>query len=57
MKRNLIPYLKDILDNLELAEGFTAGISYDGFCLEAKTVYAAIHCLEVFQALTLDKHR
>jgi hypothetical protein len=23
MKRNLIPYLKDILDNLELAEGFT----------------------------------
>ena len=23
MKRYLIPYLKDILDNLELAEGFT----------------------------------
>jgi len=24
MKRNLIPYVKDILDNLELAAGFTA---------------------------------
>jgi uncharacterized protein with HEPN domain len=33
MKRNLIPYLKDILDNLELAAGFTAGMSYDEFCL------------------------
>jgi uncharacterized protein with HEPN domain len=29
MKRNLILYLKDILDNLELAAGFTAGMSYD----------------------------
>ena len=33
MKRNLIPYLKDILDNLELAAGFTAGISYEEFFL------------------------
>jgi hypothetical protein len=33
MKRNLIPYVKDILDNLELAEGFTAGMSYDEFSL------------------------
>lgn len=47
MKRNLIPYLKDILDNLELAEGFTAGMSYDEFCLDTKTVYAVIRCLEV----------
>jgi uncharacterized protein with HEPN domain len=42
MKRNLIPYLKDILDNLELAAGeaagFTAGMSYDEFCLDAKAV-------------------
>ena len=36
MKRNLIPYLKDILDNLELAEGFTAGMSYDEFNLRYK---------------------
>jgi len=47
MKRNLIPYLKDILDNLELAAGFTAGMSYDEFCLDTKTVYAVIRCLEV----------
>jgi len=31
MKRNLIPYLRDILDNLELAAEFTAGMSYDEF--------------------------
>jgi uncharacterized protein with HEPN domain len=37
MKRNLIPYLKDILDNLELAAGFTAGMSYEEFSLDAKT--------------------
>jgi uncharacterized protein with HEPN domain len=29
MKRNRIPYLKDILDNLKLAESFTAGMSYE----------------------------
>jgi hypothetical protein len=27
MKRNLLPYSKDILDNLELAEGFTVDMS------------------------------
>lgn len=38
MKRNLIPYLKDILNNPELAAGFTAGMSYDEFYIDAKTV-------------------
>jgi uncharacterized protein with HEPN domain len=47
MKRNLIPYLKDILENLELAAEFTAGMSYEDFCQDAKTVYAVIRCLEV----------
>jgi uncharacterized protein with HEPN domain len=47
MKRNLIPYLKDILDNLELAERFTIGMSYNEFHADVKTVYAVIRCLEV----------
>jgi uncharacterized protein with HEPN domain len=47
MKRNLIPYLKDILDNVGLAAKFTAGMSYEDFCQDEKTVYAVIRCLEV----------
>jgi len=47
MKRNLIPYLKDILNNLELAAEFTLSMSYEEFCKDAKTVYAVIRCLEV----------
>ena len=38
MKRHLTPYLKDILENLELAERFTAGMSFDEFSLDTKTV-------------------
>jgi uncharacterized protein with HEPN domain len=37
MKRHLAPYLKDILDNLELAAAFTIGMSYEKFCQDAKT--------------------
>jgi uncharacterized protein with HEPN domain len=47
MKRNLLPYLKDILDNMELASQFTGGMSYEEFCQDTKTVYAVIRCLEV----------
>jgi uncharacterized protein with HEPN domain len=47
MKRNIVPYLKDILDNLELAAQFTSSMSYEEFCQETKTVYAVIRCLEV----------
>lgn len=47
MKRDLLPYLKDILDNLELATQFTAGMPYEEFCQDTKTVYAVIRCLEV----------
>jgi uncharacterized protein with HEPN domain len=47
MKRNLLPYLKDILDNMELAGQFIARMSYEEFYQDKKTVYAMIRCLEV----------
>ena len=47
MKRNYTIYLQDILDNLALAESFTAGLSYEDFRRDTRTVYAVIRCLEV----------
>jgi uncharacterized protein with HEPN domain len=47
MNRNILPYLKDILDNMELAEQFISGMSYEEFTQDRKTVYAVIRCLEV----------
>lgn len=47
MKRNYAIYLQDILDNLALAESFTAGLSYEDFRRDTRTVYAVIRCLEV----------
>lgn len=47
MKRNYTLYLQDILDNIALAESFTAGLSYEDFRRDTRTVYAVIRCLEV----------
>jgi uncharacterized protein with HEPN domain len=46
MKRNLIPYLKDILNNIVLAAEFTVSMSMKNFARMQKQ-YAVIHCLEV----------
>jgi len=47
MKRNLIPYLKGHPGQPGIGGRIPAGMSYDEFCLDAKTVYAVIRCLEV----------
>lgn len=39
MKRNYAIYLQDILDNLALAESFTAGLSYEDFRRDTKGQY------------------
>jgi uncharacterized protein with HEPN domain len=43
------PYgpLSDIYRNIELAREFVAGLSYETFCADRRTVYAVIRCLEI----------
>jgi uncharacterized protein with HEPN domain len=40
-------YLNDILSNIETAERFVAGISFEEFISDEKTNYAVIRCLEI----------
>jgi uncharacterized protein with HEPN domain len=39
--------LRDILLNIELARSFVAGLSFDQFRTDRRTVYAATRCLEI----------
>jgi len=47
MSRNIALYLRDILENMELAEQFIGGCTYDEFKADAKTICAVLRCLEV----------
>ncbi|MBI4611106.1 MAG: DUF86 domain-containing protein [Candidatus Rokubacteria bacterium] len=47
MTRNTVVYLRDILDNLNLAIEFVGDRTYDQFTADRKTVYAVLRCLEV----------
>jgi len=40
-------YLKDILSNIENAERFITGISFEEFTRDYKTNYAVVRCLEI----------
>jgi uncharacterized protein with HEPN domain len=40
-------YLKDILSNIESAERFVTGISFEEFIRDEKTNYAVVRCLEI----------
>jgi uncharacterized protein with HEPN domain len=40
-------YLKDILAAIESIEAFTAGLNYESFCADDKTVSAVIRKLEI----------
>ena len=39
--------LRDILDNIELARSFIAGMSFDAFQEDRRTNYAVVRCLEI----------
>jgi uncharacterized protein with HEPN domain len=39
--------LRDILNNIELARRFVAGLSFDDFQADRRTVYAVVRCLEI----------
>jgi len=40
-------YLKDITDEINRIESFIAGLTYDEFIKDEKTVYAVIRCFEI----------
>jgi uncharacterized protein with HEPN domain len=40
-------YLKDILDNIELAEQFARGLNYEGLRDNVQALYAVIRSLEI----------
>jgi len=52
MKRESTLYIKDIFENIELAEHFVKGIDYDNFLKDTKTSYAVIRCIEVIGEAT-----
>lgn len=45
--REVIDYLRDILDAAESAEQFTAGMDFDAFAADKKTTFAVIRALEI----------
>jgi len=45
--RSSIEALTDILHNIQLASDFTAGMNFDGFCTDLRTVYALTRCFEI----------
>ena len=47
MKRNSLIFLKDIFENIELAENFVKEIDLKTFSRDKKLQYAVIRCLEV----------
>lgn len=51
-RREIAVYLRDILEAAESAEQFTAGIEFDDFATDRKTVYAVIHALEIIGEAT-----
>ena len=40
-------YLKDIVSNIEIAERFITGISFEEFISDERTNYAVVRCLEI----------
>ena len=47
MKRSLVPYVRDILQNMQDAEDFIQGMSFDQFASDKKTVNAVLRSIEV----------
>ncbi len=47
MSREYVDYLRDMLENAQLAIRFTQGMDYETFSRDNKTVYAVIRAVEV----------
>lgn len=47
MSRNVVMYLRDILQSMRDAEEFTEGLSYDEFSRDKKTFNAVVRAVEI----------
>ena len=47
MKRDISIYVKDILENMERAEKFVGGMSYENFVEDTRTNFAVVRCIEI----------
>ncbi len=47
MSREFLDYVEDILDAMDKTRTFTAGMQYDSFIKDDKTVFAVIRALEI----------
>ena len=47
MKKNISPYLKDMLDNMNLVEKFIRDISFEDFIADEEKYYAVLRCIEI----------
>ena len=45
-------YLKDIVENIELSQRFTDGMTFETFISDDKTKYAVVRCLEIIGEAT-----
>ena len=52
MKRDLSLFIKDILENMERAEKFVTGMTFEKFATDEKTIFAVIRCLEIIGEAT-----
>jgi uncharacterized protein with HEPN domain len=51
-ERTSSDYLEDILDAATKVASFVAGMTYEQFASDEKTVYAVIHCFEIIGEAT-----
>lgn len=47
MKREFVLFIQDILEYIETAERFVAGMSYEDFAKDEKTKLAVVRCVEI----------
>ncbi|MEK9150110.1 MAG: DUF86 domain-containing protein [Candidatus Desantisbacteria bacterium] len=47
MKREIGDYIKDIIESMEKAQNFVAGIYYEEFIEDEKTIFAVVRALEI----------
>lgn len=51
MNRDTTIYLRDIIENVQLAADFVKNITREAFASDRKTAYAVLRCLEVVAAI------
>jgi len=47
MKREFLDYIEDIIDSMRKARSFTAGMEWESFSKDDKTLFAVIRAIEI----------